>query len=111
MYALMKDHRLVLDFMVTVVGGKYRQQDMSFSKLDINIFFLRLQEQDDGVASWGDSTITKIKQILARILVENDYLDTVNSKNLNLVFLFPLLRDAILANGDDVMLPAFNCFN
>ncbi len=111
LYALMKDHRLVLDFMVTVVGGKYRQQDMSFSKLDINIFFLRLQEQDDGVASWGDSTITKIKQILARILVENDYLDTVNSKNLNPVFLFPILRDAILANGDDVMLPAFNCFN
>lgn len=111
LYALMKDHRLVLDFMVTVVGEKYRQQNFSFSKLDINVFFLRLQEQDDGVASWSDSTISKIKSILARILVENEYLDTVNSKKLNPVFLFPILHDAILTNGDDAMLPAFNCFN
>lgn len=110
LYALMKEHRLVLDFMLTVIGEKYRLQDTSFSRLDINIFFLRLQEQDDGIASWSDSTITKIKQILARILVENEYLDTVRSEKLNPVLLSPVLYRAIRKNGDDMVLPAFNSF-
>ena len=39
------------------------------------MFMLRLQEQDDWVASWSDNTVTKIKQVLARVLVENQYLD------------------------------------
>ncbi len=111
LYALMKEHRLVLDFMLTVIGEKFRLQDMSFSKLDINIFFLRLQEQDDGVASWSEATITKIKQILARILVENEYLDTIRSEKLNPVLLSSVLYNAIRTNGDDMMLPAFNCFD
>ena len=29
LYAMMKQHRLVLDFMLTVIGEKYRQQDPS----------------------------------------------------------------------------------
>lgn len=111
LYALMKEHRLVLDFMLTVIGEKYRLQDTSFSRMDINVFFLRLQEQDDGVASWSEATITKIKQILARILVENEYLDTVKAMHLNPVLLSQLLENAIRQNGDAMMLPAFNRFD
>lgn len=111
LYALMKEHRLVLDFMLTVVGEKYRLQDTSLSRTDINIFFLRLQEQDDGVASWSDSTIAKIKQILARILVENGYLDTLRSVQLRSVMPSPVLENAIRAQGDGLMLPAFNSFH
>ncbi len=111
LYALMKEHRLVLDFMLTVVGDKYHLQDTSFSRMDINVFFLRLQEQDDGVASWSEATITKIKQILARILVQNEYLDTVKAEHLNPVLLSPVLEKAIRQNGDDIMLPAFNRFD
>ena len=36
---------------------------------------MRLQEQNDTVASWSDTTITKLKQIIARVLVETEYLD------------------------------------
>jgi len=111
LYALMKEHRLVLDFMLTVVGEKYRVQDTSFSRTDINIFILRLQEQDDGVASWSDSTIAKIKQILAHILVENGYLDTLRSVQLRSVMLSPVLENAIRAQGDGLILPAFSCFH
>lgn len=111
LYAMMKQHRLVFDFMLTVVGEKYRQQNYSFGKMDLNVFFLRLQEQDDSVAAWSDTTITKIKQVIVRILVETEYLDDVKAEQLNPVFLRSVLENAIRMNGDEAMLPAFNSFN
>lgn len=111
LYAMMKQHRLVCDFMLTVIGEKYRQQDCAFSRMDLNVFFLHLQEQDDAVAAWSDSTIGKIKQVLARILVETEYLDNVKAQRLNPVLLHPILENAIRMNGDEAMLPAFNHFS
>lgn len=110
LYALMKQHRVVADFMLTVIGDKYRQQDYTFSRMDLNVFFLRLQEQDDAVALWSDTAITKIKQILMRILVDTEYLDNTKSQRLNPVFLYSALENAIRLHGDEAMLPAFNCF-
>ena len=75
LYALMKQSRLVWEFMLTVIGEKYRLRDTSFGKIDLNTFFMRLQEQNDTVASRSDTTITKLKQIIARVLVETEYLD------------------------------------
>lgn len=111
LYALMKQSRLVWEFMLTVVGEKYRLRDTSFGKIDLNSFFMRLQEQDDAVAGWSDSTIKKLKQIIARVLVENEYLDNIRSEHLNPVWLHPILENAIRSNHDDITLPAFNCFS
>ena len=110
LYAMMKYNRLVWDFMVTIIGEKYRQQDMSFSKVDMNVFFIRLQEQNETVASWKDSTVNRIKQVLVRVLVENEYIDNNRSDHLNPVMIDPLLENAIKCNNDDIALPAFNCF-
>ena len=111
LYALMKQSRLVWEFMLTVIGEKYRLRDTSFGKIDLNTFFMRLQEQNDTVASWSDSTITKLKQIIARVLVETEYLDNLKADHLNPVWLHPVLEDAIRNNGDTAILPAFNCFS
>ena len=101
LYAMMKQYRLVWDFMITVIGEKYRLRDTSFGRIDLNTFFLRLQEQDEVVASWSDTTITKLKQILARVLVENEYLDSTKATKLNPVWLNSTLENAIKDNGDD----------
>ncbi|MDO4514849.1 MAG: DUF1819 family protein [Lachnospiraceae bacterium] len=111
LYAMMKQSRLVWEFMITVIGEKYRLKDSSFGKIDLNTYFMRLQEQDDTVASWSDQTITKLKQILARVLVETEYLDNLKSDHLNPVWLQPILENAIRSNGDLAVLPAFNCFS
>ena len=111
LYALMKQSRLVWEFMLTVVGEKYRLRDTSFGKIDLNTFFMRLQEQDDAVSTWSDTTITKLKQIIARILVETEYLDDIRSDHLNPVWLNPILENAIKSNNDDIILPAFNYFS
>ncbi len=110
MYAMMKHYRLVWDFMITVIGEKYRLSDTTFGKIDLNSYFLRLQEQDDLVATWSDSTITKLKQVITKILVENEYIDSTRATKLNPVWLQPVLENAIRANGDESALPAFNCF-
>ena len=111
LYALMKQSRLVWEFMLTVIGEKYRSKDSSFGRIHLNTYFIRLQEQDDTVASWSEGTITKLKQVLAKILVETEYLDDVRANHLNPVYLHPILENAIRSHGDLAVLPAFNCFS
>ena len=109
LYAMMRQYRLVWDFMLTVVGNKYRKLNSSFGKMDLNVFFMRLQEQDDWVATWSETTITKVRQVLTKILVENEYLDSINASHLNPVLISPLLENAIREDGQEIALPAFNC--
>lgn len=111
LYAMMKQYRLIWDFMITVIGEKYRLSDTTFGKIDLNSYFLRLQEQDDWVATWSDSTVTKLKQVIAKMLVENEYIDSIRAAKLNPVWLHPVLENAIRENGDEIALPAFNCFS
>ena len=111
LYAMMKQYRLVWDFMITVIGEKYRMQNFSFSQMDVNIFFMQLQEQDDYVAGWSESTMKKIRQILIRVLAENEYLDDIKADHINPVWLNPVLDNAIRSNNDDRALAAFNCFS
>lgn len=110
LYAMMKYNQLVWDFMVTVISEKYRTQELDFSRKDLNVFFFRLQEQNDTVASWSDTTINKLKQVLTKTLVECEYLDSIRSERLNPVAICPELEDEIRANHDLAALPAFNCF-
>lgn len=111
LYAMMKQSRLMWEFMLTVIGEKYRLRDSSFGRIDLNTYFMRLQEQDDAVAAWSEGTITKLKQVLAKVLVENEYLDDVRADHLNPVYLHPILENAIRSHGDLMVLPAFNCFS
>lgn len=111
LYAMMKQYRLIWDFMITVIGEKYRSSDDTYGKIDLNSFFLRLQEQDDGVATWSDSTIVKLKQVITKTLVENEYLDNNRATKLNPVTINFILENSIRENGDDVALVAFNCFS
>ena len=110
LYAMMKQYRLVWEYMITVIGAKYRDQDFSYGRIDLNVFFMRIQEQDDEVANWRDGTISKIKQVLNRVLIENEYIDGPRATTLNPVVVCTEVENAIRANGDEVALPAFNCF-
>lgn len=107
LFLMMNYYRLVYDFMITVIGEKYRTQDTSFTKLDLNSFFTRLIEQNDTVASWSDLTITKCKQVLKKTLVEVGYLDNTRSEVLNTIILDLSLKEAITRSGNTKALIAF----
>ena len=110
LYAMMKYKRIVWDFMTTVIAEKYRTQEFEFSKKDLNLFFFQLQEQNDAIASWSESTISKIKQVLTKTLVECEYLDSPKATKLNMISIAPELEDELRANNDVAALAAFNCF-
>ena len=111
LYAMMRDNRIVWDFMVSVIGEKYRTQDYELTLSDLNMFFLHLQEQNDQIAAWSDSTVRKIKQVLKRCLLECGYLESAKSPRLAPVFPCPALVAAIRQNRDTEALAAFNSFS
>lgn len=107
LFLMMNYYRLVWDFMITVIGEKYRTKDYSFTKMDMNSFFTCLQEQNDTIASWSDATITKCKQVLKKILVETGYLDNTKTEVLNPVLLDFSLKEAIENTNNKQALIAF----
>lgn len=110
LYAFMKSSRLIWEFMITVIGEKYRTRNFTYSRMDLNVFFTRLQEQNDTVATWSDATIGKLKSVISNLLKENGYIDSPNSKKLNEVLLDYKLKEKIKEKGDETCLPAFNYF-
>ena len=108
---MMRDNRIVWDFMISVIGEKYRTQDYELTLSDLNMFFLHLQEQNDQIAAWSDSTVRKIKQVLKRCLLECGYLESAKSPRLAPVFPCPALVAAIRQNRDTEALAAFNSFS
>lgn len=110
LYAMMKHYRIVWEFMTTVIAEKFKLKDLSYSRKDINIFFTRLQEQSDVVASWSDSTIGKIKQVLTKMLVDNGYLDSTKSEILNPILIDLDLKNVLEEKNEKDALAAFNYF-
>lgn len=111
LYAMMRYNRLVREYMVDLIGEKYRQHDFSYTRKDINIFFSRLQEQNDNVAAWTEQTISKLKQVLTKCLVETEILDGIRTTTLNPIFISAELERGIRENNDLTALAAFNCFS
>ncbi len=110
LYSMMRYNRLAREFMEGLVGDKYRQQDFSYTQKDINMFFSRLQEQNDDVAAWSEKTIAKLKQVLTKCLIETEMLDSVRDTTLNPIFISAELETGIRENNDLTALAAFNCF-
>lgn len=110
LYAIMRQNRLVREFMISLIGEKYRNQDFTFSEKDINVFLSRLQAQDEKVAGWSDLTIKKVKSTLKRMLIEVEILDNSHSEKLNPIFICEELEQGIKENNDMDALAAFNCF-
>ncbi len=110
LYAMMCYNRLVREFMIGLIGEKYRTQDFSYMKKDINLFFMTLQEQNDNVALWSVQTIAKLKSVLTKCLVETEIIDTTRSTSLNPILISRELESGIRENHDLPALAAFNCF-
>ncbi len=110
LYAMMRYNRLAREFMIDLVGEKYRQHDFSYTRRDTNGFFSRLRQQNDDVAAWSELTITKLRQVMTRCLIETEMLDDVRDTTLNSILISEELERGIRENNDLMALPAFNCF-
>ena len=108
--AFMCQSLLMQDFMINVIGEKYRRLDMTLTRRDMNLFFDRLAEQDDNVASWSDQTIEKLKAVIRACLRETEYIQGTN-ETLHPVLLCDDFANALKNAGRRNFLPAFNMFD
>lgn len=109
LYAMMKQFRIVWEFMILVIGEKYRSLQLNFNRAEMNAFYDQLIEHNEIVAGWSESTIAKQKQILMKLLVDNGYLDTAKAEKISPVLISGILVQEIRNNGDEMALVAFNC--
>lgn len=70
LYSIMKNDRLFFEFMNEVMKEKLKSNNEVLEKKDINIFIETKIEQNEDIASWSDSTVNKIKQVIKKILIE-----------------------------------------
>lgn len=111
LYLFMEYNKLVWDFMIKVIGNKYKTQDFSFDIGEVNRFLFVLGQDNEEVASWSQLTINKIRNVLIKTLVDCGYLSKRTSKILKPVYLYDEVLNCIRGNSDDACLSAFNYFN
>lgn len=107
--AMMLQSRLLAEFMITVIGEKYRSLDMTMTKKDMNVFFSNLAQQDEGVAGWSEKTVNKIKVVIRNCLRETEYIPPEpGSETLLPVYMSEELVQVLKDAGLSSWLPAFN---
>ncbi len=106
LYAMARDNRIVWDFLAAVIGPKLQRLDESLPKREIVAFLEGLRSQDDRAARWSDATLNKIRQVLTACLVGCGMYDR-RSEALRRPLLDLTLEQAMRANGDNALLPAF----
>ena len=108
LYCMMCQNLLVKDFMVDVIGEKFRSGVYDFDKTDVNHFFVQLSSRVETVGMWSDNTINKIKSVLIKCLAETGYLTTIKSRKLNPISVDEDLIELIKDRGEYEYLQAFN---
>lgn len=106
LYALMRDNRLVWDFMTCVVESKFSLLDMHLGKAEIATFLEGLRAQDERVATWSPATLNKNRQVLAQCLEQCGMYER-KTEQLSTLLLDYDLENLIRENGDAGILPAF----
>lgn len=111
LYIIMCSNPVEREFMINVIGEKFRIGDLTFGKKDVNLFLEELAEQNESVAAWSETSVKNVRRALLSNLEQTGYLDNVSSKKLNPVYLEPELERIIRERGDDDALAAFNCLS
>lgn len=106
LYAMMCLYPLVRHFMLNEVAQRYAQFDYAFSDMEMNAYFTRLAGEYENFGTAAESTLSKLKQVLRKCLVECGMLDVQNGKLLP-VFLDQEVREAVVVKGDAPALAAF----
>lgn len=108
LYAIMKTDLIVKEFMIDVIGEKLISHNYSFNKTDLNAFFSELRMNNETVNNWSEKTITKMKQVLLKMLVDLGCLDNTKDENLKRFEVFPELVNEIRNNNDLIYLKIFD---
>lgn len=100
LYAIMKTDRLFFEFMNEVIREKLESNNYLLEKKDINLYFASKAEQDLGVAGWTEQTVTKLKNVIQRILLESGILKNKKTGELSRLLMDEVLKGYLIQIGD-----------
>ena len=102
--AAIKHSRLVGDFMDTVIRQHWQTFKEKISAKDWKDFLEICAQVDPKVDDWTETTRSKLKQIVFRILAESKYIASTRSPKLLPVSIVPDVRQYLVKNLEDYVL-------
>ncbi|MCD4763071.1 MAG: DUF1819 family protein [Desulfobacterales bacterium] len=102
--ASIKHSRLLGDFMDKTLREYWRTFTKNISIKDWKDFLETCAQVDPKVDKWTDSTRSKLKQVVFRILAESKYIACTKSLRLLPVSIIPDIRKYLIENSEDYVL-------
>lgn len=99
LYAIMEEDLLFKDFMIEVIGEKYKSNNLLLERKDINSFFIQKREQNQGFSNYKEPTLNKLRQVFQRILIDAEVLKDLKTGELNRIVIDPHL-DRVLEDNN-----------
>lgn len=106
--AAIKHSRLLGDFMNTVLQQHWQTFIKKIDLKDWNLYLEQCAQIDPGVDIWKETTRSKLKQIVFRILAEAKYIENTRSCKLIPVSLTPEIKSYLVKNKEDYVLRCMN---
>lgn len=100
LYAIMKTDRLFFEFMNEIIREKLESNHYLLERKDLNLYFVSKAEQDKGVTGWTEQTITKLKNVFQRILLESGILTDKKTGELSRIVMDNQLKQYLIHIGD-----------
>lgn len=101
LYSIMKNDRLFFEFMNEVMKEKLKSNNEVLEKKDINIFIETKIEQNEDIASWSDSTVNKIKQVIKKILMEAKVVEDNKTGIVKKIIMSDWIKNYLIKSGEE----------
>ncbi|MBW2366280.1 MAG: DUF1819 family protein [Deltaproteobacteria bacterium] len=102
--AAIKHSRLLGDFLNQVVHEHWRTFKPEINVNDWKHFFENCSHADPQILKWTESTRSKLKQIVFRILTESNYIDGTRPGQIQSVTVLPKIKQYLTRNSEDYVL-------
>jgi phage-related protein len=99
-----KHSRLLGDFMDRVVRQHWQTFNHKISNTDWANFWEICSQIDPGILEWSETTYSKLRQVVFRILFEAKYLDGTRTLKLQPVTIVPEVRSYLIKNSESYVL-------
>lgn len=100
LYSIMKTDRIFFEFMNEIIREKLESNHYLLEKKDLNLYLLSKAEQDKAVAGWTEQTVTKLKNVIQRILLEAGILKDKKTGELSRIVMDYHLKQHLIHIGD-----------
>lgn len=107
--AAIKQSCLLGDFMGNVCRQHWQTFNRTLSARDWCEFLAACSQIDPLVGKWAVSTVTKLRQVVFRILAEAGYIDSTRALNLQPVSIVPEVREYLTNYSEDYILQCLEC--